>query len=229
VILKIDLHTHTRRYSSCSALSPDALCQVALDCGLDAIAITEHQYQWSPAEIGELQAYYPSLKLYAGVEISCADDRDYVVLGLDPGWYPSQMPYPRLRALLDAHPDAFCFVAHCFRYSEDESGLAERQIDGIEVGSYNTLARPQPSRGPVVIVRQEQYLCWRHRQGWIPLYNSDGHAEKMVGTFYNLIEADEDLPADERALCRLLRSAVMRGFQDDARIRAAVNGRPSHP
>jgi hypothetical protein len=229
VILNIDLHTHTRRYSRCSVLSPDELCQSALACGLNALAITEHNYQWSPAEVAELQARYPALKLYAGVEISCADGRDYVALGLEPGgypagWYPVGMPYPQLRALLDAHPGAFCFVAHCFRYSDDESGLEGRQIDGIEIGSYNTLARPQPSRGPVAIVRHEQYLRWQRQMGWIALYNSDAHAKKMVGTFCNAIEAPDGPPADERDLGQLLRSAKVCAFQDKARIRAAVNG-----
>jgi hypothetical protein len=224
VILKIDLHTHTRRYSRCSVLSPDELCQSALACGLNALAITEHNYQWSPAEVAELQARYPALKLYAGVEISCADGRDYVALGLEPGWYPSRMTYGRLQALLDAHPGAFCYVAHCFRYSDDESDLDGRRIDGIEVGSYNTLARPQPSRGPVAIARHEQYLRWRRQMGWIALYNSDAHAEKMVGTFYNAIAVLDSPPADERDLGQLLRSAEVRMCQDEGRIRAAVNG-----
>ena len=227
--MKIDLHTHTRRYSRCSVLSPDELCRAALACGLDALAITEHNHQWSPAEIAELQARYPALKLYAGVEISCADGRDYVALGLEPGEYASQMPYPQLEALLDAHPGAFCFVAHCFRYSEDARGLDERRIGGIEIGSYNTLARPQPPEGPVDIARHEHYLRWQREMGWIALYNSDGHAEKMIGTFYNLIEAPDGapdgLPEDELALGRLLRTAEVRGFQDEVRIRAAVNGK----
>jgi hypothetical protein len=226
-VIKIDLHTHTRRYSRCSVLSPDELCRIALDCGLDAIALTEHQYQWTADEVAELQGRYPPLKLYVGVEISCADGRDYVALGLEPGyhpagWYPAQMPYAQLQALLDANPGAFCFVAHCFRYSEDDSGLDERRIDGIEIGSYNTLARPQPPDGPAAIVRHERYLEWQRKKGWIALYNSDGHAEKMIGTFYNVIETRDGLPDDELALGRLLRCGQVRGYQDEARIRAAI-------
>ena len=225
MILNIDLHTHTRRYSRCSVLSPDDLCQAAIACGLHALAITEHQYQWSPAELAELQARYPTLKLYAGVEIGCADGHDYVALGLEPGGYPARMPYARLQARLDAHPGAFCFVAHCFRYSEDEGGLAARQIDGIEVGSYNTLARPQPASGPPAIARLEQYLRWQREMGWIALYNSDAHADKMVGTFYNVVEtASGRPPVDVAALRHLLCNTEVRGFQDEERIRAAVNG-----
>ena len=140
-MLKIDLHTHTSRYSSCSRLSPGALCEIAMQRGLDALVITEHHHQWPAGEIAALQARYPALKLYAGVEISCTDGHDYVVLGLDGGPYvPHPMSYRRLQSLLARHPGAFVFVAHPFRYSAAEDGLAGREIDGIEVGGAATAA-----------------------------------------------------------------------------------------
>jgi hypothetical protein len=223
VILKLDLHTHTARYSPCSQLSPNALCETALARGLDAVAITEHHHQWPAAEIAELQDRYPALKLYAGVEISCTDGHDYVVFGLDAGAYqPHPMPYARLQAMLDAHPGSFCFVAHCFRFSTDESGLEERAIQGIEMGSWNMLARRQAKSGPVIIAHQALYLHWQQRMGWIPLYNSDAHSARMVGVFCNLIDVPEGgLPEDARGLCQLLRQAAIRPFEDRTRIPGA--------
>ena len=53
---------------------------------------------------------------------------------------------------------------------------------------------------------------------WIALYNSDAHSKKMVGTFYNVLDAPDGPPADEGALGRLLRCAEVRGFQDEARM-----------
>jgi predicted metal-dependent phosphoesterase TrpH len=207
-------------------LSPEALCEIALQRGLNALAITEHHHQWSEGEIAELQARYPSLKLYAGVEISCADGHDYVVLGLDAGYYtPNRMPYAQFRSLLDAHPGAFTFVAHPFRHSADDRGLAKREIDGIEVASYNILARPQPRSGAVVVRRGALYGQWREKMGWVGLYNSDGHSERMVGTFYNRIQTADGMPPDEGALIRLLRQAEVRGFQDDDLIRKSIRGR----
>jgi predicted metal-dependent phosphoesterase TrpH len=224
-MLKIDLHTHTSRYSSCSRLSPGALCEIAMRRGLDALAITEHHHQWSAGEIAALQARYPALKLYAGVEISCTDGHDYVVLGLDGGPYvPHPMPYRRLRSLLARHPGAFVFVAHPFRYSTAEDGLAGREIDGIEVGNYNVLARPQPERGPAVIEHLALCRKWQRKMGWIALYNSDGHNADMVGTFYNRIAAPDGIPPDEAALIRLLRQGQVHPFQDDDLIRRAING-----
>lgn len=222
MILNLDLHTHTHRYSFCSRLTPKALCEAALARGLDGLAITEHHRQWAPDEIADLQTRFPALKLYAGVEITCTDGHDYVALGLEPGAYPEPMAYSHLQALLSAHPGAFCFVAHCFRFSEDESGLAERAIDGIEMGSANMLARSQPTSGPVEIVRRALYERWQERMGWIPLYNSDAHTLRMVGLFYNRVDAPDGMPDDERALCDLLRRARIRPFVDAARIRPKI-------
>jgi hypothetical protein len=224
MILNIDLHTHTSRYSPCSILSPEALCKTAIARGLNAIAITEHHYQWSEKEIARLEAKFPSIKLYAGVEISCTDDRDYVALGLDPGThYTGSMSSDRLQALIDTHPGAFTFVAHCFRHNDNQKELAERRIDGIEMASYNILARPQLASGPIQLVRANLYQQWQARMNWIPLYNSDGHSGGMIGTFYNQIETPDGLPGDETSLIRLLRGSEIRGIQNDALIRAATN------
>jgi hypothetical protein len=223
----IDLHTHTSRYSSCSVLSPQALCEIALERGLHALAITEHQHQWSKPELAALQKQYPALKLYRGVEVSCGDGHDYIVLGMaDADRVYHGMGYEELRALVDASPGAFVFIAHCFRHSGSEAGLARRQIDGIEMASHNILARPQPPSGPATIVRAELYRTWRDKMGWIGLYNSDGHSRAMVGTFYNQIEASPGLPQDELALAALLRRAEIRGIENTALARSAINGGP---
>ncbi len=216
----LDLHTHTSFYSSCARISPDRLCQVAIQRGLHALAITEHHYQWHPDELAALQARYPALKLYAGVEITCTDGHDYVVLGLSPGHYsPWPMPYTRLEAMLKAHPDAFAFIAHCFRYSTDEGDLDRRDaVEGIEVASYNILPRPFHSPAEATIKRHDLYVKWQRKMGWLALYNSDAHIEAAVGMFYNRVEADDGPPADERSLAQLLRRAQVRGVRNDELI-----------
>jgi histidinol phosphatase-like PHP family hydrolase len=223
MILNIDLHTHTSRYSPCSVLSPEALCEVAIARGLNALVITEHKVQWSADEIAALQAGYPSLKLYAGVEISCTDRHDYVVIGLvERRLWPSMLSYRHLQTVLDEQPWAFAFVAHCFRHSGQEEGMADRRIDGIEVASYNILAHPQPETGPAKLVRAELYHKWRRRMNWVGLYNSDAHARQMVGTFYNRLQMAA-LPPDEAALVEVLRQVKVQGIEDADLIRAAIN------
>jgi hypothetical protein len=220
----IDLHTHTRRHSRCSILSPNALCEVAIERGLDALAITEHHYQWTEGELAAQQTKYPAIKLYTGVEISCDDGHDYVVLGLGAGpYWPPRMPLAQLESLVKARPGAFVFIAHCFRHTADERGLADLHIDGIEMGSYNILAFRQPRTGLTQVVRAELYRRWQQRMGWVPLCNSDGHSEGMVGTFYTQIEAPGGLPPDEMALSALLRRAEVRCVQKHDLIRAAMS------
>jgi hypothetical protein len=226
VIVNLDLHTHTNLYSGCSILSPEALCQTALERGLHALAITEHHYQWSAREIARLQEAFPALKLYAGVEISCTDGFDYVVLGLEAGLYqPHPMPYEQLRTLVDAGPASFIFVAHPFRHNAKEGTLAERALDGIEMASYNLLDRDPPAGGPIEIVRAGLRQAWRDKMGWTGLCNSDGHSRRMVGTFYNQIETGDGMPPDEEALIALLRQGEVRCVRDEAQIRAASRGR----
>jgi predicted metal-dependent phosphoesterase TrpH len=234
VILKLDLHTHTGRYSSCARHSPRELCQTAIACGLDALAITEHHQQWTPAEIAELQARFPALKLYAGVELTCTDGHDYVVLGLEPGHYaPNPMPYAQMQSLIEARRRAggapFAFLAHAFRFSADEAGLETCAVEGIEMASPNMLDRGRRARGEVSIARAELYQRWQEKRGWISLYNSDAHSRRMVGTFYNLVELPEgalpEPPPDEEALIRLLRAAQIRPYLDEKRLRARFRRR----
>lgn len=225
MIVNLDLHTHTNLYSACSILSPEALCETALERGINALAITEHHYQWSRREIARLQGAFPPLKLYSGVEISCTDGFDYVVLGLEAGRYePHPMPYEQLRALIDAQAAAFSFVAHPFRHNDREGPLAERALDGIEMGSYNLLDRSPPDEGPIEVVRTELRQTWRDRMGWIGLCNSDGHSRRMLGTFYNQIETGNGLPPDEESLIALLRQGEVRCMRDDRQICAAIRG-----
>ncbi len=222
MLFNFDLHTHTSRYSSCARISPDRLCQVALQRGLHAIAITEHHYQWYPDELASLQFRYPALKLYAGVEITCTDGHDYVVLGLPPGRYsPWPMPYARLESMLKAHPDAFAFIAHCFRYSTSEENLDERgAIEGIEVASYNILPRSFHRPEEVTIAHRELYVRWQRKMGWIALYNSDAHHEAAVGIFYNQVEVTNGPPSDVQELVRLLRRGRVYGVRNDELIRS---------
>lgn len=50
----IDLHTHTKVRSACSALTPEALVRAARVRGLDGVCITEHDAVWPPAEARRL-------------------------------------------------------------------------------------------------------------------------------------------------------------------------------
>jgi predicted metal-dependent phosphoesterase TrpH len=54
--LLIDLHCHTKVYSACSALTPEALVRAAQLRGLDGVCITEHDALWALADIERVAA-----------------------------------------------------------------------------------------------------------------------------------------------------------------------------
>ena len=59
--MKIDHHIHTSRHSPDSSIDPVKLVERACEIGLDAVVITEHDYQWQPDELAELAARAPTL------------------------------------------------------------------------------------------------------------------------------------------------------------------------
>jgi predicted metal-dependent phosphoesterase TrpH len=68
----IDLHTHTRRHSWDSDLSPDELIELSKLAGLDGICLTEHDFFWDPDEVAALARKHAFLVL-PGVEINTED------------------------------------------------------------------------------------------------------------------------------------------------------------
>jgi len=65
----IDLHCHTRVYSPCSALTPDALVRAARARGLDAVCLTEHDVLW-PLEDARRLAESLEFVVLRGMEVT---------------------------------------------------------------------------------------------------------------------------------------------------------------
>lgn len=76
----IDLHTHTRRHSWDSDLSPDELIDLSKQAGLDGVCLTEHDFFWDHDEVQELSRRHNFLVL-PGVEIN-TDDGHMLCFGL---------------------------------------------------------------------------------------------------------------------------------------------------
>jgi predicted metal-dependent phosphoesterase TrpH len=68
----IDLHTHTRRHSWDSDLSPDELIELSKQAGLDGLCLTEHDFFWDLNEVAALARRHDFLVL-PGVEINTED------------------------------------------------------------------------------------------------------------------------------------------------------------
>lgn len=65
----IDLHCHTKVYSACSALTPEALVRAAQARGLDGVCITEHDALWPLHEVEPVAANMAFLVL-RGMEVT---------------------------------------------------------------------------------------------------------------------------------------------------------------
>lgn len=65
----IDLHCHTRLYSACSALTPEALVRAARLRGLDGVCITEHDALWTIEEM-ERAADGMDFLVLRGIEVT---------------------------------------------------------------------------------------------------------------------------------------------------------------
>lgn len=65
----IDLHCHTRVFSACSALTPDALVRAAKMRGLDGVCITEHDALWPADDVRRLGEEM-SFVVLRGIEVT---------------------------------------------------------------------------------------------------------------------------------------------------------------
>ncbi len=77
----IDLHAHTYPASPCSSAPVDELILEAKTIGLDALCLTDHNYNWSRAEVDRLMEKHDYLIL-RGNEIT-TDQGDMLVFGLE--------------------------------------------------------------------------------------------------------------------------------------------------
>jgi hypothetical protein len=106
--LLIDLHTHTRVRSACSALTPDALVRAAQARGLDAVCITEHDALWPLADIEVLSRDlgFPVLR---GIEVT-TEAGHVLAFGVQ-AFRPEMAVLARLQAI--AHDEgALIYLAH---------------------------------------------------------------------------------------------------------------------
>jgi predicted metal-dependent phosphoesterase TrpH len=137
--MKIDHHIHTSRHSPDSSIDPVKLVKRACDIGLDAIVITEHDYQWQAEELVELAARAKTLRVFSGAEIS-AREGHFLVYGL-----PSLEEVPPgilVRDLIDVvrRHNAAIVAAHPFRWEQpfDQIVAAHGPVfDALELVSNN--------------------------------------------------------------------------------------------
>jgi len=174
--MKVELHLHTNRYSACAGDTPEALMSELIAAGYEAVYITEHDAVWSESEIAELQAVFPEIRIFPGVELSLGihASMHLLVLGTtDPDY--AELRYDQASAIEKAQSQGnLTILAHPFRWSGGSALLDRWHVpDAMEFRTCNHNAEMgERSR------RESQRLGIR-------LVNSgDVHARIMVNRFW---------------------------------------------
>ena len=221
--MRIDCHFHTSLHSCCSFVSPQKACEIAISRGLDALLFTEHGVYWDQDRLDALQSNYPKLKLYSGIEIALTEG--YHVVAFGTRFLDRHVPLLSLsdlnRLVAPERDNTFLFVAHAFRYQPDPTPELERILgwcDGMEIRSINIL-RGHAVTSPTKFLSADHALYEHALQAHnlIPLYNSDGHDEDIIGLISNEL-AGVPPPVDEVALAHLFKSRHPTEYQDRERL-----------
>jgi hypothetical protein len=223
VVMRIDCHLHTSLLSCCSRVSPQRACEAALARGLDALLFTEHGLYWEQPKLRALQAMYPGIRLYSGLEIALAEGYHVVLFGRRiPGLQMPGLTMPQVQDLIAPfRQDVFVFVAHAFRYQSfplpELPGILAA-CDGLEMRSINILRGRAVCRdGRIQSKDLAQYEHHLAAHQLTPLYNTDGHDEDIIGLIGNEFPGTAP-PRDEIALARLFKSRQPGEYQNADRL-----------
>jgi len=185
------------------------MVQAAIACGLDAIVLTEHDYMWRPEELASLQARFPRIKLFSGIEVSVDSAEHVVVIGVPhPQLFTPFMRPADLVAAVRRHQGA-AILAHPYRWSPSvRQDILAVQLDAVEV--YSNSIRNY----------MQQPIRDLHDKLKLPLVaSSDGHHTEHLG----LYAIDLHQPArDDKDLARMIRQGQFSIWTNPERI-SAIN------
>lgn len=172
----VDLHSHTKRYSQCSQIDPDAVIYQAVKAGLDALVITEHHHQWSEQDLEALveRSGELSFPLLAGFEYmtQCGDLLVYGAPAQEAQKMKPGMP-PADAVRIIREMGAVCIAAHPTRMGMGfDERLLTLNVDAIEVCSVN-------------LKDHEQRLALKLANdiGIKPVAASDAHQVRDIGRY----------------------------------------------
>jgi predicted metal-dependent phosphoesterase TrpH len=190
--LLIDLHTHTRVYSACSALTPEALVRSAQQRGLDGVCITEHDALWPHDEIERLSAEL-SFPVFRGIEVTT--EAGHVLVFGASAFRPEMATLARLREL--AHDDgALIYLAHPGR----SYGASALDIPAL----FDSVEAQNGTEGPL----QNDNATAVARSCRLPgIGGSDAHSVREVAVCATEFEANID---SEATFIEALRSGAYR-------------------
>jgi predicted metal-dependent phosphoesterase TrpH len=185
--MKIDHHIHTLKHSDDSEIDPLLLIERAREVGLDALVITEHDYQWEQDELAELAARAAPLRVFAGAEIS-AREGHFLVYGLPSlDHAPAGVTLAELLETVRRHHAAIV-AAHPFRWDQPFDTIVAKHgpvFDALELVSNNVSAETRA---------KTEALLRIHPMG--STGSSDAHELDVVGCYYTEFDRPIDSIAD---------------------------------
>lgn len=205
--MKIDHHLHTSRHSPDGIMDPLELIDRALNIGLDAVVITEHDYQWEPDELADLNSRAGRLKIFSGVEVS-AREGHFLVYGLPnlrdvgPG-----VPLSELLTVVDRH-NAAIVAAHPFRWDQPFDEIIAQVgpvLHGVEYVSNNITKETRAQTDKLLKTTPMPATG-----------SSDAHDTPELGCYYSEFDAPIESIADFVAALR--RGAVRPRHREGARL-----------
>ncbi len=172
----IDLHCHTKVYSACSALTPDALVRAAQTRGVDGVCITEHDALWPVDDIEQLAAEM-SFVVLRGVEVT-TEVGHVLVYGMA-AHLPEMASLAELQRMV-REQDALMYLAHpSRRYGTLPPSDFASVFDSVEVEN--------GSEGPL----QNDNAAQLARSLRLPgIGGSDAHSAREVGRCATRFDAD---------------------------------------
>ena len=177
----IDLHCHTKVYSACSALTPEALVRAAKARGINGVCITEHDAAWSAADAQRLGEDMDFLVL-RGMEVT-TEVGHVLCFGVDEH-HPDMATLAGLRARVsDAR--GLMFLAHpSRRYGTLPPADLSAYFDSVEI-----------QNGTEGILQNDAAASMSRGLRLPGIGGSDAHSAREVGacaTDFNVTVADHE-------------------------------------
>lgn len=204
--MKIDMHVHCSERSSCSIATEKQHIEAAIENGLDAIVITDHNKLVPEEHLAELNKKYYPFKIFGGVEIRTVPNGDDVlVIGVkDRALEEEKWTYEKLYKFVKER-GGFIALCHPYRYDNVVNiDIATFVPDAIEIHSTN-----------IGSCDYKLIKTLADRLGCKLIGNSDGHCYLHTGIFHNIIEGS---PESEEELAKALLNQDIFIGKDEGRI-----------
>jgi len=192
----IDLHCHTKVYSPCSALTPEALVRAAKARAVDGVCITEHDALWPLADVQRLSEAM-DFAVFRGMEVT-TEVGHVLVYGLA-AHHPSMAQLAELHRIVRSE-GALMYLAHPSRrygaLPPDDLGAL---FDSLEVqnGTEGTLQNENAARMAAALR--------------LPgIGGSDAHSAREAGVCATRFESPV---ADEASFLAALRNGAYRAMR----------------